>query len=188
MPGKSGKLVVVSGPSGVGKSTIVKEVLSRTGAAFSISATTRRPRTGEVDGRDYRFVSRDEFERMIAAGEMLEHAEVFGEYYGTPAGPVAEQLARGETVVLEIDVQGGLQVHEKAPDACFVLIAPPDGDELRRRLTGRATDARNVVERRLAEAENELRIARESGSYGHIVVNDDLERAVEEVISIVARE
>ena len=185
---KNGKLVVLSGPSGVGKSTITKEVLRRTGAAFSVSATTRPPREGEVDGREYRFVDRPTFERMVADGELLEHADVFGEQYGTPAAPVRQALAEGRTVVLEIDVQGGVQVHEKMPEATFVLIVPPGGDELRRRLTGRATEPPAAAARRLAKAEDELRIARESGVYEYTVINDDLDRAVREVVGIVAQE
>ena len=188
MPEKSGKLIVVTGPSGVGKSTIVQQVLARTGADFSISATTRQARPGEVDGRDYRFVSRDEFETMIADGALLEHADVFGHYYGTPAKPVRDALAAGRNVVLEIDVQGGLQVHEKHPDATFVLIVPPDDAELARRLNGRGTEEDDVVRRRLAQADSELEIARKSGAYEYEVVNDDLERAIDEVVELVTRE
>ncbi len=184
----NGKLIVVSGPSGVGKSTITKKLLARTRATFSVSATTRRPRPGEVDGRDYRFVDRRTFEQMVAAGELLEHAEVHGEYYGTPAGFVRDALAAGRTVVLEIDVQGGVQVHEKMPEATFVLIVPPDDDELRHRLAERATESPDAADRRLARAEEELRIARESGAYEYTVVNDDLERAVREVVDIVSQE
>ena len=119
-----GKLVVVSGPSGVGKSTIDKEVVERSGAIFSVSITTRQPRPDEVDGRDYRFVDRETFERMIQRDRLLEWAEVFGNLYGTPSEPVRQAIADGQTILLEIDVQGALQVHEKMPDATFVLIAP----------------------------------------------------------------
>ena len=182
-----GKLVVITGPSGVGKSTIVREVVRRTGAAFSVSVTTRRPRAGEADGREYRFVDEPTFRRMIEADELLEWAEVFGDLYGTPAAPVREALAAGKTVVLEIDVQGGLQVHRKMPDAAFVLILPPDADELTRRLRGRASESA-AAEQRLAKADDELRTAADSGVYNHRVVNDDLEAAIEQVVRIVNEE
>jgi len=183
-----GKLIVISGPSGVGKSSIVREVLTRTGAVFSVSATTRRPRPGEVDGREYHFVDRQTFEQMIARGELLEWAEVFGDYYGTPAKQVREAIDAGKTVILEIDIQGGLQVHEKHPEATFVLILPPSEAELRRRLAGRGTEATRALQQRLAKAAEEIRTARDSGVYTHLVVNDDLERAIQEVVEIVTQE
>jgi guanylate kinase len=179
------RLVVVTGPSGAGKSTIVQEVIRRSGAAFSVSATTRRPRPTERDGREYHFVGRDEFERMIAEGRMLEWAEVFGDYYGTPAGPVAEELAAGRPVILEIDVQGGLQVAGKVPGATFVLILPPDLDELETRLTGRGTEDEAALRRRLDKAAEEIETAEASGVYTEKVINDDLERATRRVEAIV---
>jgi len=183
-----GKLIVISGPSGVGKSSIVREVLARTGAVFGVSATTRRPRPGEVDGREYHFVDRQTFEQMIARGELLEWAEVFGDYYGTPAKQVREAIDAGKTVILEIDIQGGLQVHEKYPDATFVLILPPSEAELSRRLASRGTEATRALQQRLAKAAEEIRTARDSGVYTHLVVNDDLERAIQEVVEIVTQE
>ncbi len=182
---RTGRLVVISGPSGVGKSTISREVLRRSGATFSVSATTRQPRPGEVDGRDYRFVDRPAFERMIEQGELLEWAEVFGNLYGTPVGPVRDAMAAGKVVLLEIDVQGGLQVHEKMPSATFVLIEPPDDEELRRRLTGRGTEDDETLTRRLGKAREELRVARQSGAYDRVVVNRDIETAVREIVEIV---
>lgn len=182
---RPGRLVVITGPSGVGKSTIVRRVLAATGAEFSVSVTTRPPRAGEVDGTSYRFIDAPTFQRMIEQGQLLEWAEVHGNYYGTPAEPVRQALAGGRTMVLEIDVQGGLQVVKRHPDAMFVLILPPDDAELRRRLTGRATDAPEVVERRLAMAQEEIRTAQASGAYTHTVVNDDLDRAVRRVTAIV---
>ncbi len=185
MTSSSGKLVVVTGPSGVGKSSILRRALPRTGAKFSVSATTRPPREGETAGEDYHFVSREAFEDMIAHGEMLEYAEVHGELYGTPAQPVMESVGRGETIVLDVDIQGGLQVHKKKPDATFVLIVPPSDEELTRRLRGRGTESEPQVQRRLSAAKQEVQTARESGFYRNVVVNDDLESATREVVSIL---
>ena len=184
----SPKLVVVTGPSGVGKSTIVQEALRRTGAAFSVSATTREPRPGEVDGREYRFLDRDTFEQMIADDELLEWAEVYGRYYGTPAEPARRAIRAGRPMVLEIDVQGGLQVAERAPDATFVLILPPDEQELARRLRKRGTEDEASFARRFGEARKEIEAAERSGVYTHKVINDDLERAIGQVVDILNQE
>ena len=180
--------MVVTGPSGAGKSSIVRQALSRTGAVFSVSATTRQPRPGEVDGRDYRFVDRPAFEKTIADGEFLEWAEVFGDYYGTPAAEVRQALAEGKTVILEIDVQGGLQVHRKAPGASFVLIQPPGGAELKRRLAGRGTEPQEAIERRLDKAKDEIRATQDSGVYTNSILNDDLTAAVEQMVAIITKE
>jgi len=183
-----GKLVVITGPSGVGKSTIVREVLARTGAAFSVSATTRSPRAGEVDGREYRFVDRAAFEGMIGRDELLEWAEVYGEYYGTPAGPVRELVAAGKTVILEIDVAGGKQVHARAPEAVFVLIEPPSAEALDGRLSGRGSESDEQRRLRLGAATKEIGEAKCSGVYNHSVINDDLDEAIDEMVAIVTRE
>jgi len=183
--GKKGKLVVISGPSGAGKSTIASEARKRTGAEFSVSVTTRRPRPGEIDGREYHFVDRATFEKMIAAGELLEWAEVFGELYGTPARPVEQAVEAGRTILLDVDVQGGRQVHEKMPSATFILIVPPSPEELARRLDRRGTEAPAELESRLARADAEIAAARESGIYGHVVVNDDLDQAIDRVVEIM---
>ena len=182
---EKGKLVVISGPSGAGKSTIAIQAMKRTGAEFSVSATTRQPRPGEIDGREYRFVGRPAFEKMIAAGELLEWAEIFGQLYGTPARPVQEAIDAGRTILLDVDVQGGRQVHEKMPSATFVLIVPPAAEELSRRLKRRGTEAPGELEGRLAQADSEVAAARQSGFYNHVVVNDDPEQAISRVVQIV---
>lgn len=185
---RTGRLVVITGPSGVGKSTIVRRVLERTDVVFSVSETTRPPRPGEQDGREYSFVDRGTFEQMIARGEMLEWADVFGNYYGTPADAVRRALAEGRTVILEIDIQGGLQVRRRAPDATFILILPPGDDELRRRLAQRGTETAQAVRRRFNKAKDEIRTAQASGAYTNTVVNDNLDAAVEQVVRILEME
>jgi guanylate kinase len=183
-----GKLVVITGPSGVGKSTIVREVLQRTGATFSVSATTRSPRPGEVDGREYRFVDRQAFQKMIDEDQLLEWADVFGQYYGTPADAVRQAIDAGRTVILEIDVQGGQQVHRTMPAATFVLIEPPSGEALAKRLGGRGTEDAESLSVRLGAANEEIATAKAGGVYNHCVVNDDLDKAIDEVVDIVQAE
>ena len=175
----------MTGPSGVGKSTILRDVLAQTGARFSISVTTRQPRTGEVDHEHYHFVDRPTFEGMVANGEMLEWAEVFGRLYGTPAAPVLEAIEAGETIVLDVELRGARQVHAKCPQATFVLIAPPDPDVLRQRLIARGTEDTDAVEQRLARAKEELDEAQASGLYEHTITNDELASAVQRLIRIV---
>jgi guanylate kinase len=181
-----GRLVVVSGPSGVGKSTIRREAIRQTGARFSVSLTTRPPRRGEVDGRDYRFVDRETFDDMVRRDELLEWAEVFGQRYGTPAEPVRQAVRRGETILVEIDVQGALQVHARMPEATFVLILPPAPEILKQRLLDRGSESEESVARRTAAADREIEAARSSGVYSHYVVNDDLQTAVRQVVDIIA--
>jgi guanylate kinase len=182
-----GKLVVVSGPSGAGKTSICQALLERIPhARWSVSITTRVPRPGEKFGRSYQFVSREEAERMIAAGELLEHAEYLGKIYGTPRAPVEEALARGEIMILEIDVQGGAQVAAQQPDALRIFVLPPSREALRARLAGRHTETATLQEERLQQADREIRFARESGDYQYFVTNDILQCSVDEVINIIA--
>jgi guanylate kinase len=177
-------LLVVAGPSGVGKGTIVRELKARFPELWeSVSFTTRPPRPTEVDGVDYRFVTRDDFEALIDADGFLEWFEVFGDLKGTPKGPVADHLAAGADVLLEIDVQGALKVREQFPEAVLVLVAPPSLADLRARLEGRGTETEEGLARRLAEAEGELARAPE---FDVVVVNDDVERVVAEVAGILS--
>jgi guanylate kinase len=185
---KTGKLIVITGPAGVGKSTIVREVVRRTGAMLSVSVTTRAPRAGEVNGRDYHFIDRPAFDKLVSAGELLEWAQVFAQCYGTPAQPVHQALQAGRTVILEIDVQGGLQVAKLMPQAKYVLILPPDYKELRRRLAGRGTETPEALENRFAKAPQEIETAADSGVYKCQVVNDELERTIAQVCEVVTKE
>jgi guanylate kinase len=181
-----GALVVISGPSGVGKTTIVRAVKERLGGLFSLSATTR-PRTAqEQDGVDYAFLTEADFQRMIDEGELLEHAQVFGQHwYGTPRGPVEQALAADKLVILEIDVQGAMQVRTSAPDAFMIFILPPDEGALLDRLRGRGRDDEAAIQRRFDEAQHEIAQARASAAYDAFIVNDDLERAQDEACELI---
>ena len=180
-----GRLIVITGPSGVGKSTIVAEALRRTGATFSVSVTTRQPRPGEANGAEYRFVDRETFREMADAGQLLEWAEVYGERYGTPADAVREAIDAGRTVLLEIDLQGGLRVHERVPETTLVYILPPSEEELSRRLADRGSEDAASHARRSREAKKEIDAARRSGVYNHWIVNDDLDSAIDQVVRII---
>ena len=183
-----GKLVVVSGPSGVGKSTLLARVLRQTEVplVMSVSATTRPPRPGERDGVDYHFLSKEAFAALRGRGEFLECFEVFGkgDWYGTLSSEVIPSLDQGKWVVLEIDVNGAAAVQARYPDAITIFIRPGSDEELERRLRGRGTEEESAVARRLARARDELASA---GQYGHQVINDDLDRAVGEVCDILRR-
>ncbi|MDX5335272.1 MAG: guanylate kinase [Marinobacter sp.] len=180
--GEQGTLFVISAPSGAGKTSLVAEMLRQDSQlGVSVSHTTRPMRTGEQDGVNYHFVSRDEFEAMIAEGDFLEHADVFGNYYGTSHAWVRETLATGQDVILEIDWQGAEQVRRLVPECVSIFIVPPSAEVLRERLIGRGTDAPEVIERRLAEAEEECRHAAE---FDYLVVNDDFGVALADLLAI----
>ena len=171
-----GVLLIVSGPSGAGKGTICSEYMKRRPDTFlSISATSRNPRPGDEDGVTYFFKTRDEFEKMIDAGELLEHAEFCGNYYGTPKAPAFSAMDEGRDVILEIEVQGALQVKEKYPEAVLVFVLPPSPEVLRERLIGRQTEDIETVNKRIGEAEREVS---QSPKYDYIIINDDLSDAV----------
>ena len=177
-----GRMVVISGPSGSGKSTICRKLLEDPRVVFSVSATTRRRRQGEVDGRDYHFLSREEFKSKVERGEFIEHAEVYGNMYGTLRAPMQKALSEGKLCLLEIDVQGANQLRALGEPGIYLFLLPPDFEELRRRLVRRGTEGPEALDRRLHKAEDEWR---ERVKYDHIVVNDDVDRAVTEVRRLI---
>jgi guanylate kinase len=181
-----GRLIVISGPSGAGKTSICQALLEQLpGAVWSVSATTRKRRPGENERTGYEFITRDEFDRRDAAGDFLESAEYVGERYGTPRRPVETALAAGKNVIMEIDVQGGRQVAAKVPESIRIFVMPPNMESLRARLEGRKSEAEEQLARRLAKADGEIAIARDSGCYQHFVVNDTLETTIEQVKGII---
>ena len=183
---KKGLLIVISRASGTGKGTVCKELLARErGVAFSVSATSRAPREGEQDGREYYFRTRAEFEAMIAEGAFLEYADVYGNYYGTPLAPIEARRSAGEDILLEIDTQGALNVMERCPDGTFIFLLPPSLEELRRRITGRGTESKESLARRLAAARDEIRLGRR---YRYAVLNDTVENAAAQIQTILAAE
>jgi len=180
-----GTLIVLSGPSGAGKSTVIAELLSRRNIYFSVSFTTRSPREGERDGVNYNFVDRAEFERMIAADELLEYAEYVGNYYGTSLKVIREHLDRGEDVLLDIEVQGAAKVRKRCPEAVFIFLLPPSLEELARRLRARGTDTEEAITRRLDRARTECG---QMEKYDYLVVNGDVSAAADELCAILAAE
>lgn len=185
MSHSKGKLYVISGPSGTGKGTICSRLLQDPRNEFSVSMTTRAPRPGEENGRDYWFVTKEEFLGNVEEGNFLEHAEVFDNYYGTPKDMVIKRLEKGRNVILDIDVQGGLQVRQAMPEAVLIFILPPSLTELRSRLEGRQTESQEAIEKRLGKAVNEIRLI---GEYDYFIVNDDIEKAAAKAAAIMAAE
>lgn len=184
-----GMLLIISGPSGVGKTTITRAVERQVpGAVFSVSATTRAKTDADVDGVDYHFVSEQDFDRMVAGGELLEHAGVFGKRYGTPRAWVVEQLRRGRLVILEIDVQGAMMVKHQMPEAFAIFILPPSEDELLKRLRARKREDEEKIAKRFAAARTEIETARSCGVYDVFVVNQDLAESIGRAVGIVKAE
>lgn len=175
---KKGILAIISGFSGAGKGTVVNRLLEKENYAVSISATTRKPRTGEVDGQNYFFKTKDEFEKMIANDQLIEYAEYVGNYYGTPKDYVFKKLDEGFDVILEIEMQGALKVKEKFPETALIFITPPSADELKKRLVGRGTETAEQIEKRMSRAVDECPYMNQ---YDYIVVNDDLDECVDEI-------
>ena len=182
-----GLLIVLSGPSGVGKGTVRKALfeMPEQDFVYSVSMTTRSPRPGEVDGVDYYFVSREEFERQIAAGNLLEYAEFVGNYYGTPKDKVEEQLNQGKEVILEIEVNGAFQVREKCKDAVFIFLVPPTRRALYDRLKSRGTECEERILARINKANKEFKLAHQ---YDYIVVNDEIYNAADRIMAIIRAE
>lgn len=178
-----GLVFIVSGPSGSGKDTVLKELFKkRPEIKFSISSITRGMRVGEVEGEKYNFISREKFEEMIKNDDLLEYNEYVGNYYGTPKSPVVNAVENGDDMIIEVDVNGAAKIREKLPDAVSIFIMPPSFEELERRLSGRGTETEDVIKERLGSALGEIKRATE---YDYIVVNDDLIVAVNDIISII---
>ncbi|MCM3321763.1 guanylate kinase [Cytobacillus kochii] len=184
---EKGLLIVLSGPSGVGKGTVRKEIFSQPDTAFeySISMTTRKPRQGEVDGVDYFFKSREEFETLIEQDKLLEYAEFVGNYYGTPVDYVKQTLNEGKDVFLEIEVQGAKQVREKFPDGLFIFLVPPSLSELKNRIVTRGTETEDIINNRLSAAKEEIEMMK---LYDYVVENDQVENACDRINAIVLAE
>lgn len=183
MMSKKGVLVVVSGFSGAGKGTLMRALMNRyMNYALSVSATTRAPREGEEDGREYFFKTREEFEQLIKEDALIEYAQYVGNYYGTPKDYVEKQLEAGRDVILEIEIQGALKVKEKVPDALLLFVAPPSAGELKRRLVGRGTETPEVIASRLQRAAEE---AEGMERYDYLLINDELEQCAEEMHQVI---
>jgi guanylate kinase len=182
---KKGLLIVISGPSGAGKGTICKALLKKQDLWLSVSATTRQPRTGEVDGKSYFFLAMDEFKNRIEQDGFLEYAEVYGNYYGTPKASVNEKIDNGEDVILEIDIQGALKVKENYPDGVFIFILPPSMDELKKRIIGRGSETPESLMRRFKSAYKELNYV---SKYNYAVINDKVDAAVSKIQGIIVAE
>ena len=177
-----GVLTVISGFSGAGKGTVVKQLLQEYDYGLSISATTRSPREGELDGREYFFKTKEEFEKMIREHQLIEYAQYVGNYYGTPKEYVVQQLEQGKDVILEIEMQGALRVREILPEVNLIFLTPPTVDELERRLVSRGTETAEVIRERMARAKEESAYMKE---YDYVVINDDLDECVENVHQLI---
>lgn len=183
---EKGILFILSGPSGVGKGTVRQRLFEQeTHLKYSVSATTREKRAGEQEGIDYFYTTKEQFEAMIQNGELLEHAQYVENYYGTPRAYVKEQLEKGNDVFLEIEVQGALQVKENFPEGVFIFLFPPSLEELKNRIIGRGTESDELVRNRLKEAEKEIRMMSE---YDYVVVNDDVDQAVQKIKAVITSE
>ena len=183
-----GLLLIVSGPSGVGKSTIVNAMVDRLDAVLSVSMTTRPMGPNDIDGEHYVFVNEKEFRDLVKLGQMLEYAQVYDNYYGTPAEPVEQALQAGETVILEIDVQGANQVKQRMPQAVCILIEPPSDEVLLERLRARKREDEATIQKRFSRARDEIALAKDLGIYKYSVTNDRLDRAIDEAVAIVESE
>jgi len=188
LPHNKGLVVVISGPSGVGKTTITHRVEAHFDAVFSVSVTTRPKTRDDVEGRDYHFVTPERFAELREGGELLEWAQVFDHFYGTPRRPIVEQAAAGKLVILEIDVQGAIQVRRNLPEVFAIFVEPPSEEELLRRLRGRAREDEATIQRRFSKARQEIARAHESGVYDRFIVNDDRDAAVAAAIDLIAAE
>jgi guanylate kinase len=184
-PDHPGFLIVLCGPSGVGKSTISRALKDKLGVVYAVSATTRPKLPGDDDKKRYDHITRDEFFRRLENDEFLEYAEVHSEYYGTPKHPTMDHLAEGRDVLLEIDVQGALQVRFQYPDALLIFIVPPDEPTLLQRLSDRGRDSADAIAKRFRAAKREIHMAKGSRAFDYVVINDSLDRAVEEIVKIV---